>query len=515
MKLHIGLTSSSAGWQTILQQEGVPFSVLVSPDQLNVEGFSVVVVNDNSPKRWKGMLDGYLRAGGALLMTGENYQRHFAREGKRKSIRFLRGEPGSRFERIGLVDIFSTGTIYQDARLCPTNDGLPSVVVERVGNGIITVFPVDPGELVLDARTTQKYFYSPGGRHPSEHVSLVSRGGIRRMVHAALEYLHNERGLPYCHVWYFPDGAENVFAVRVDSDYGTHDEIESVYQFAEDHQIKLSWYLHTESHKSWLSRFASMDGHEIGIHCNEHAILKSYAGSRADIMKARELVQQQGISPVGFVAPFGVWSSELGKAIEEFGFLYSSEFSFDYDNLPSYPWMGAAWNSVLQIPIHPICIGSFRRLGSGINEMIEYFSRVVAWKRAVQEPLLFYHHPKDGCHPVLEFLIDALKRSGARSLLFRDFAAWWKERFSMNLAVEFDKSGLAIEGSLSPRVSLHITKGTQEALVPSGLSIDFSKVQWREKMPVPSLPVDITSIRSFSLHKTVGAFWTVLRRKQK
>src|SRR5712692_1732886 len=158
MRLHIGLTSSSAGWQTLLQQEGVPFSILFSPDQLRVEDFSVVIVQNGSSRNWKEPLNNYVRQGGALFMTGESYEKLFEKQGKRESIRYLRGGQSPPFVKIGLVDIFSSGVLVEGATLCSTDRNRSSVLVESLGDGVIVVFPVDPGTSVLDTRQTHKPF---------------------------------------------------------------------------------------------------------------------------------------------------------------------------------------------------------------------------------------------------------------------------------------------------------------------------------------------------------------------
>ena len=53
--------------------------------------------------------------------------------------------------------------------------------------------------------------------------------------------------------------------------------------------------------------------------------------------KRKQLLRNSGFRMQGFAAPFGTWNDELGRAIVDCGFEYSSEFSYDYDNLPSLP----------------------------------------------------------------------------------------------------------------------------------------------------------------------------------
>lgn len=514
MKLRLGLIGQSQEWETLLRQEGVPFTLVTSTDQLRPEDFSVAVVSSTAPQ-WNEVLKGYVRNGGAMLTSALHYQRCFGGNGKHRKIRYLLPEHNSPFSGIGLVDAYCEGIILEQAKLCSSDRGEKSIAVEQYGGGMIAALPFDLGSLYYDTRKTQKYFYSPNRKYPSERVSLLSKGAIRRLAHVTLELLHNQRGIPYCHLWYYPEGANNIFALRIDSDFGTEAEIETLYRFAEDNSTKMSWYLHVQSHENWLSKFQAMRGHEIGVHCYEHAVLRSASAARADIAKAKKLLDEKGISLVGFAAPFGDWSEDLGGVLQEIDFLYSSEFSYDYDNVPSFPLVNGHINSVLQIPIHPICIGSFNKLKVSEREMIEYFTFVMDMKRANHEPLFFYHHPKDGHHAVLKHLIDTSKEMAYPNILLRDFAQWWKERITTKYSLELSGDRLQVNGSVSSRQFLRLSKANYEAIVSFANDINLTHVKWREKMPVVALPDDIGKIRSFSLRLLLDEFQARFRRVYK
>lgn len=514
MRITIGLTEESHGWVSLLQQEGIPFTVLTSVDQLRPEDFSVVVANSLATQ-WDEAIKAYVRRGGALLTSAGYYQRCFGGNGKKRIIRYLLPERDSPFSGIGLVDTHCKGIILEQATMCSTHRGEKSVVIDRHGDGRIVAFPFDLGNLSSDTRKAQKYFYSPTGKYPKERVALLSKNAIRRLVHAAFELLHDERGIPYCHLWYYPEGANNVFALRVDSDFGTEGEVETLYRFAEDNSTKLNWYLHVQAHDRWLPKFQAMHGHEIGVHCYEHALLRSTSAARDDIAKAKYLLDENGISASGFAAPFGEWNGKLGSVLQEFGFLYSSEFSYDYDNFPSFPLIDKNISSVLQVPFHPICIGSFNRLKASEREMIEYFEFVVNMKHANHEPLFFYHHPRDGHHAVLNHLMEFSKTNLSPNILVRDFVRWWKERIATKYSLELLGNRLRVSGSSSPKQVLRLSKGNFEALVPFATDIDLSGVKWKEKMLAAPLPLDIAEIRTFSFRLFFEEFRWRFRRAYK
>lgn len=510
MRLHIGVVTEHTGWRTLLQQEGVPFSFLSSADELDPRRLSAVIVHRTPPPFWKDALAAYLRRGGALLMSGEAYLWLFGRNGRRKYIRYVLPEHGSAFWHAGLIDLFVRGTIVSGASMLTTDSAL---VRESVGDGVVVTLPIDAGELVLDRRWARKSFYHTGGRLPAEHVSLVSKGGLRKLVSAALEWLHHQRRLPYCHLWYFPDEAESIFGLRVDTDFASQEEVEQLHKFAEDAKLKMSWFLHTKSHEQWLSRFAKMDGHEMGVHCDEHVLLKSYEGTRRNLAQARNLMERHGMSPIGFSAPFGFWTEEQARAVEEMRFAYSSEFSLDYDNLPSFPTIMDRPSSVLQVPVHPVCIGTFRRCRSTDEEMMTYFERVIAWKRATNEPLLFYHHPNDGHLPVLKSLLELASQKGIKRILLKDLDSWWRKRVTTNYIAEIDGERVVVKGSAESDLRVRVTKPDLEALVPLGCSIDLDSIVWRRKASPIALPADVERIRAFSARRYFDFIQVQSRRR--
>lgn len=507
MKLRVGLIGDSPGWQLLLLQEGVPFTVLTDPDELANHAFSIIILHSAVAQGWGEAIKKFVERGGGLLSVTQHYLKIFGGKGNRVSIRYMVPHEHGQFAGVGLADIFSIGTIAERAQWYYANGKVPSILIERVGEGAVVAVPVDFGALSLDTRARRKAFYLKGNRLPSERVSLVSKGEIRKIIHHLLRSLHTELGIPYCHIWYFPDGVHNVFALRIDTDNGTENEVETLYRLAEGENIRMSWFLHVEAHKEWLATFSKMSGHEIAVHCYRHRV-----ATRADMQKAFEVLRTFEFTPQGFAAPYGVWSENIQRAAEELGFLYSSEFSFDYDNLPSTPIIGNTWSRVLQIPIHPICIGTFRRCRVSDNDIIDYFDRVVAWKLAAREPLFFYHHPRDGNLDVLRHIIRLSRRENQPNLLYSEYASWWKKRMGWRIDIELADRTIHLQGNLSPDACLRIIRDDEEVIVRIDRAIHLSEIPWRKIVPAPPLPSDILRIRKFSPRLVFAALQTSWRR---
>jgi peptidoglycan/xylan/chitin deacetylase (PgdA/CDA1 family) len=493
MRVQVGLVGDSPGWRSLLHQEGVSFSVLSVPDQFRNDQFSVLVVYSRLSVEWCDVVKKFVRQGGALIVVAEHFTHMFGKRGNRRSIRYLIPQPSSLFHGVGIADIFRSGVVVNEAQWFLTDSKVPSILVEQFEDGMIVVIPVDFGSLVTDLRIRRKAFYMKGTRLPAERVSLVSKGEVRKIVHHLLRIVHTERGIPYCHLWYFPDAIPNVFAVRIDTDFGTEKEVDVLYQLAEEKNIRMSWFLHVEAHRQWLKKFLEMHGHDIGVHCYEHRM-----AGREDMEKALQELLTVGFKPVGFAATYGAWSPEVGRAAEELGFLYSSEFSFDYDNLPSFPMMAGDQSAVLQVPVHPICIGSFRRCKVGEREIVEYFNRTVDWKIAAHEPLFFYHHPKDGYPNALRHLMDWASANTVRNLLLSEFASWWKKRAGWRADVEIRERSLRVGGNWDSSAALRIIRGDAEAIVVLDREINMNALPWIPVGNGPELPSDIERIRRFS-----------------
>ncbi len=140
----------------------------------------------------------------------------------------------------------------------------------------IIALPFDPAALVLDRRSAVKSFYSSKRRLPFEMVSLVSKGEIRMLVSQCLELLHQSRGLPYVHLWHFPNGARSVFCFRIDTDNGTDEQMKELSLAVHRNGISATWFVDTKSHEKSMKYYTEMYRQEIGVHCYEHQTFPDY-----------------------------------------------------------------------------------------------------------------------------------------------------------------------------------------------------------------------------------------------
>jgi hypothetical protein len=518
MKIKIGLTASSSGWEQLLLQEGVPFGLIGKPSGSLREQFSVIVVNGilNGPER--EVIEEFLRHGGAVIGSAMYMQGVGKTQYRKEKISYLLPEGANALPGFSLLDLDVNGVIPREANQVRTDQNTFCVFAGPLCGGLAIILPFDPGDAMGDARATNRNFHAMRDRLPSEHVSLVSKGEVRQLVHGGLEFLHHERGLPYVHLWYFPDGFENVFAFRLDTDASPRAWIDETYSVSRDYGIGFTWYLDVASHEGWVSHFGKLAGQEIGIHCYAHTVGKTREAIREDLTRALHVVREEGLKPHGIAAPYGIWTPALAGVVQDLGFFYSSEFSYAYDSLPLFPEADGRVFPTLQVPVHPVCIGSLARVGYSADQMRQYYRAVVQQKLLRHEPLFFYHHPAQRHAEVVRSLLDDVTSRAIPSMTLGEFAFWWIERLQTRFEANVDGKNLRLDaisdrGPSGTRGCLRISRPDgMEARVPITSTFSADAVTWRERKPFV-VPPDIRRIREFDPRRVLGDLYTTMIRK--
>jgi hypothetical protein len=516
MNLRVGMIGSSPGWDELLCQVGVPVLRPVPYDS-PPGAFSAVVAAGRLNGDDLAFVRAYLRQGGAILGSSLSLEGLLEHTGDPVRLSYLLPDDGGNMPGLSLLDVESIGSIPREANCMRTNENIYAVFAGELLGGLAVVTPFDAGEVMEDFRAVERYFYARPERLPSERVSRVAKNEVLHFVTAALEYLHHGRRIPFASLSPFPGDAVNLLAIRIDTDNGTPEEIDELYRISSEAGVPFTWFLDAGSHRSWLGRFADMERQEIGLHCYDHRIYLDAAKDEENIRRGLSAMNESGLAPSSFAAPFGFWSPDLGRAIDRAGFRYSSEFAWAYDSLPHYPVNHAGRYATMQIPVHPIAIGSLRRCGYTAAQMVQYFHHVVAEKLSRREPLFFYHHPGHGEWDVVRELCDHGRSSGARPVTLGDYAAWWSARCALrpSFRLEGDSVVTSIEGAVPETaacdVSVRISrKGGEETLVPL-LSGDSGKERRGVRPYVP--PADIARIREFDLRGEIGRQFTRLQRR--
>lgn len=298
-------------------------------------------------------------------------------------------------------------------------------------------FPFSLKDLLKNTKIMAKYFYFSSLKFPYEFVNKINKSALRRLVLNGLMNIFLKNKISYCSLPYFPDNYWTVFIFRVDGDYAEIKDIEKVFDFLIKENIKFTFFVDVKSSEKFLDFFKekSTEGFDIQLHSYYHYVYKERDKNLENLFIGKKKLEELGIEVKGFAAPFGIWNHSLNEVLEELNFLYSSEFGFDYDDLPILPIVNNRFSKVYQIPCHPISIGCFKNLNLSFREIVKYYQEYILRTYEKKYPIVLYDHPKG----ILEFkgvfkeIFDFIKNlSNITMMNFTEFFKWWQEREKMN-----------------------------------------------------------------------------------
>ncbi len=493
MNLCIGLLQYEIGWELLLNQLGVIWECYSSEKEISPENYSVFILNTFPDKSQTALLQKYLHDGGCIFAThgcGKNINNSSTKE---KYFSSLSPKKFSPFTSSTMVDIFSKGVTTSSSLLSTS----------QYGKGTIIHFPFDVHNAISDTRSLRKNFYFTTERLPSEVVVRVSKGEIRKLVYSSLEFLHHQKNLPFIHKWFYPKNEQTIFTFRVDSDKGNKEEITMLHNVCKKFSIPTTWFLDVKSHEPWISLFKDFHNQqqEIGIHCYEHNTYSTFEENYQNFNKAYTILKQHQEKIFGASAPYGTWNESVTTAFEKIGLEYSSEFSLDYDNLPFFPIINNRFSQVLQLPIHPMCVGSFRRARFTNNDMVAYYKNFIEKNISLREPIFLYHHPTHHHWEVFENIFNHIRTKNIFTLSYHNYTEWWKKRMLMNASLSLENETQSLKTIITNnsnecfwRISF---PSHEEAIIPLTEHINLNTVK-KKPTPLPaSPPDDIERIRKF------------------
>jgi hypothetical protein len=507
VRLTVGILDENNGWSLLLNQIGVVWEILVNGNEILPQNYSAVIVNRSPTPFEHKTLRAYLENGGALLSINGNGCSIIGSSPTKVSITTIAPHELPTFTPHDMIDVYSSGVKEKNFPADSEIEASEWCSSGNLGKGFFISVPFDFGKAITDARSSRKNFYFTKERLPSEVVARVSKGALRKLLTDVLTFLHHKRNLPFAHKWFFPGEAQTMFTFRVDSDKGNREEVMALHEVSKRYDVATMWFLDTKSHQTWLSDFQNFGNQEVGIHCYDHRTYRSREKNFRNFAIAQMLFHGAGLTAFGAAAPYGTWNGAIAKTFEEAGMLFSSEFSFDYDDFPLFPLVDGTPSKVLQIPIHPICPGSLRRASYSREEMKSYFRAVIEKKIAEREIISLYHHPTHHYNDVIEFVFQLLQEHDVQNISYSAYAAWWKKRLSQSSSINYNHE----KGTLSFSSTTNendvrwqiIFPDEQEAIVATKSTVEISKLKkqhWAMKYTPPS---DISRTRKFDFRHPI------------
>lgn len=431
-RIHIGVIGNSSGWDTVLNQMGASWETLSSTNLLGVESFSCIVLARKPSEIEKKAVEQFVQKGGTLLDTSGVFFNCKKRVRKVSTLTphlepsdFNHIEPFTIRQKC--LTLEKTGSLENTAKLPGENDqaiaflGIPLHLALKSSEPETHLFPCSSGPVV------------------TERAAATRSLPFMQIVQKILTVLHQHAGIPFIHTWWMPSIDKPISTFRIDSDYGTHEALDALNKVLIRHDVPATWFLHVKAHINDLSRFKQRTEDEVAVHGFDHAQFKSTGAAINDIQKAKDTLNDHDFDVKGYAAPYGFWNKPVRKALEKSEFTYSSEFAYDFDSLPSYPH----YDAPLQLPVHPISIGTLNKQGYTSSGMETYFREIIKLKLMQRQPIHLYHHPNDRHEEVWTNIFESKEYQHFQQITYINWAEWWIERHhSKNLFFVDDETQL-------------------------------------------------------------------------
>lgn len=473
MKRHIriGYLGRNRSWEQLLGQIGVSWDRITPAQPLTVENYSCVIVDHSLDRADQSNLDQYLQTGGAVLDAAGSY---YPGPVQQTSISVINPKPGDTlFGHVAEIPVYGQALTLASSGLL---DG--TVHIEYSSNRNLAFCGLPVHRLWQEFQHTHKLFGTKQTAITMERVSSLRSHPYFEVVLTLLKVLHDRSGLPFVHTWWHPDPDKHAATCRIDSDYGDLNTMSQLSDSAWQANIPMTWFLHTAHHADQLSNLIKTipDSDEISLHCYRHFEYKTKEQYRSDISEGIKMLKQSGSEPKGYAAPYGSWTEPLARALSHFPFQYTSEFSYDYDSLPST----SPASAVLQLPIHPVSVGSFSRFDASPSEIQEYFNQITKFKRLTHQPLHLYHHPNDGTPKQFTELLQLADHGRYHWMTYSEWAEWWTRRSALPSVSMFDSDTGKLHFSNSGTAQVPVAIHHQDRV---HISVISDPTVWLEELP--------------------------------
>lgn len=466
----IGITSCTSSWKAILDQLGLFWEEVCRP----LESYSLVILTDSDHLD----LNHYLMEGGAVIDTVGKLTYHITGQ------------------RVHNSHCNSLTVIYRGIQ-----EQLDLFTrVKKVEGELTKIYPIENGfigfwgipiKILKDKREMRKCFHIPAKRYPAEELSKASKGTVSRMFFDLLLQLHGKRSIPFIHKSFTPTNTSPLL-FRIDTDWGTEKSIAEWHKRTKKLNIATTWFLHVEAHAQWLDRFVSMPGDEIALHCFSH-IAKP---TTAQIDRALKELVKADLKPTGYTAPYGIYNRNNNEHLIKRGCMYGSDFSFLYDSLP-LQFSG----DLLQIPIYPLCMGSFHFGIQSAHDVKTFFADYINRQLYLGEPIALYDHPEKGNPNLMEEILSLALECGAEPMTFETYAQFWQKRLKSNEVPQF--SDLTITNRATVPIRIWSSE-TSSYLLGQGASCHSDRKG--NSLPIPRPQIPYRKLSRFSLRQWKNSF---------
>jgi hypothetical protein len=470
-RFEIGITQSEPGWLQILTQERVNYQVW---DKTFTEQTPrVLIVNHPLTDEDTPAFKSWIEAGRGVVTDFPNLARlvHGFKFDRLETLHYIIPAEHPLFASVALVELELPGYCSNQANVGHLDNEGAALYAGNLGKGFVIALPFDVTQALSDERRGLKAFYWDAPELPYEEAAIVSKGAVRRLCVNCLREACRQVGVPYVHLWYYPEFKRTAFAFRVDGDFAHKPQIDATVELARRHGLKFSWYVNTKAQANLLDQFKTMaeQGDDIQFHCHEHKVFEDLEHNTANLEAGLQVMAKSGFKPKGAVGPFGHWNRNWDQALQQAGIAYASEFGLAHDDFPFFPILGTELSKVMQVPVHPMCFGRLMQAHLKGDALVAYYKRFFASRYHGGEPLFIYDHPHRIADDIPTF--DAIlkivaKASDVWQTTLTDFYQWWVERARLEYEFFYEPDKFIVECGYEIATAVHVIQGDQEALLP-------------------------------------------------
>ena len=481
--LTVGITNLNPTWKIILDQIRPPYFHIENSSFDKLNEHACIIINSESGLIQTDIYK-YLFEGGGIIIESNIAKKLFKISTMNLFVEYINSDMDEIFSQVTPGIINSKLSVSKKSKFLKDQYGRCLVDTLNIGKGYIIIIPSGLLDCMKSTKNRRKSFPSLNNFFPNERVSEVSKRSIREIIYFSLLKIYDKKRLPLLTLNEFPNDNKTIFNFRIDTDFGGKNEIEKLYSICQSYNIKATWFVETKSSNDWINIYKSMQKQEIGLHCYRHKVFNDLRKNKINIQRGISILEKNGIENFGFASPFGTWNNSLNETINHFNFKYSSEFALDYDNLPFFPIINENKSSnVLQVPIHPICVGSLKNSKHSLNQIKEYYTNLIKNHTSNNLPIFIYDHPKQFEEEILKWLFKKINKLNLLSTTLMDFSNWWKERLKIKWKANIFNDKIIIDyQNWNDSVFLKISKLNMKPIIINKNDLtDIKNFKWKIK----------------------------------
>lgn len=369
-------------------------------------------------------------------------------------------KPNKKLHKRFITSIMNDGEQIDVFSFCKTvkNGKYSGIFFTEVINNVTIITPLFSMKLNKKTFVIRKGFFIGQKKLPAEEISLLDKGGLQRLFLSAMKDLFHSQNLPFVVKSYSPNPEKIPFLFRIDTDFSDKKTIENYYENIKI-KPKISWFVHCNIFNESSDLFSVGESDEFALHCFSHKVKPT----NENLQKGIEVLKKFGKNPLGYSAPYGVRNENSDIFLKEnYNFEYSSDFSFAADALPFLVEKTKLW----QIPIFPLCIGSFNGVCSDENKITAVFERYFARNFKYKIPFIIYDHPNHTKFDLLNKIFAAANKYPLLPMTFLEYCRFLQIREKAKIEIIIDENGKVKTNGDFPVIVFYPNEENVKELIP-------------------------------------------------